>query len=230
MMLSRVILYGSPWTRAFRNVWMLEELGISYENNEVMPFSAEAKEHVRSGKIPILLEYDNIDDPKPSFVLYESSAINTYLGDKYGGIDMKLIPAPSTRERAIYDQTVSCIMTELDAQSLWIHRKHVAMGKVFGDIPEVATGARENFTRMNKQLSKQLNPFVLGENFTAADILYIHCLDWSKSIGWHTDWPQSIEPYRKLCQQRPAYLAAKAKRDVGKDIRRKDRDVGKSSL
>jgi glutathione S-transferase len=228
--MSRVVLYGSPWTRAFRNVWMLEELSIPYENNEVMPFSPEAKEHVRSGKIPILLEYDNTSDSKPNFVLYESSAINTYLCDTYGGIDKKLIPPPLSRDRATYDQTISCIATELDAQSLWIHRKHVAMGNVFGNVPAAADGAKENFTRMNKQLAKQLKPYLLGENFTAADILYIHCLDWSKSIGWHTDWPTSIESYRTLCQQRPAYLAAKMKRDVGKDDRQKQRDTQKSLL
>ena len=31
----------------------------------------------------------------------------------------------------------------------------------------------------------QLSPYLLGEHFTAADILYVHCLDWAESIGWY---------------------------------------------
>lgn len=234
-MVSRIQLLGPPWSRAFRNIWMLEELGVAYENLEVLPLAPESKCYVRSGKIPILLEFDTERDVKPSFVLYESSAINTYLGDKYGSKsnNKNLVPSAGTRDRAMYDQTVLCIMSELDAQGLWMHRKHSAMHKVFGDIPDAVEAARLNFVRMNKQVSEQLNPYVLGNNFTAADILYVHCLDWAKSIGWHTEWPNSIQPYRELCHARPAYQSSKAKRDINKDDRRKKEstiNVPESSL
>lgn len=222
-MLPRIQLVGSPFTRAFRNVWMLEELGIPYEILDLKPGSRNVKSYVESGKIPVLLEFDNeinIDSP-PSFTLYESSAINTYLADTYGS-NKYLVPIPGTRERAIYDQTVSCIMTELDSQGLWIHRKHEAMGKIFGYVPDAVKEGKHNFTRINQQLSKQLNPYLLGKQFTAADILYIHCLDWSKSIGWHNDWPLTIQPYRELCHQRLAYQEAKIKRDVNKDERKQE--------
>lgn len=184
---------------------MLEELGIPYEILDDKPLGRRVRSFVKSGKVPVLLEYDNSNKgEEPSFVLYESSSINTYLGDKYGA-DKKLVPTAGTRERALYDQTVSCITTELDAQGLWIHRKHEPMGKFFGFIPEAVEAGKQNFTRMNEQLAEQLNPYLLGENFTAADILYVHCLDWSKSIGWHADWPANIQSYRELCHQRQAY-------------------------
>ena len=231
----RIQLVGSSFTRAFRNVWMLEELGLSYEVIDVAPGSRFLRSLVESGKIPILLEFDDdvnktvtnnaTSEQQPSFILYESSAINTHLADQYeesSRASQRFVPEPKTRERAIYDQTISCVMTELDAQGLWIHRKHAAMGQYFGTIPDAVDAAKLNFTKMNQQISKQLNPYLLGEKFTAADILYVHCLDWSKSIGWHVDWPSNVQPYRDLCHTRPAYLSAKAKRDVGKEERKQN--------
>lgn len=221
-------LLGPAWTRAFRCVWMLEELQgdvppyAVVENS--MPMSNAVRKYVSTGKVPVLLEYDGGGDPSdaeqhPSFVLSESSAINTYLADHYGGVEKGLIPPAYTRQRAKYDETVSCIVTELDAQALWIHRKHEAMSLHFGAIPEAVAHAEQQFERINLHLSAQLNPYLLGEHFTAADILYVHCLDWSKGIGWHKNWPTAVEPYRQLCHARPAYRRAVALRDTNKQDR-----------
>lgn len=213
-------LLGPAWTRAFRCVWMMEELGLSYEIvKDSMPVSKPVLKYVSTGKVPVLLEYnDNPSsvDHHPSLVLSESSAINTYLADNYGGLEKGLIPAAYTKKRALYDETVSCIISELDAQGLWIHRKHAAMACHFGDIPEAVTHALQQFDRINAHLSQQLDPYLLGEQFTAADILYVHCLDWSKGIGWHTHWPSSIQAYRSLCHSRPAYQRAAQLRDADK--------------
>jgi glutathione S-transferase len=175
--------------------------------------------------VPVLYEYDNedLDEGKPSFVLYESVAINSYLADRYAdGSTAKLVPAAGTRERALYDQTVCCILSELDSQGLWIHRKHEALSQYFGKIPEAVEHAHTQFNRMNAQLAAQLNPYLLGEDFTAADILYVHCLDWSKSIGWHKGWPENVVAYRETCHQRPAFQRAKALRDAEKAKRDKE--------
>ena len=217
----RLVLLGPAWTRAFRCVWMMEELGLKYQvDSKAMPVSKAVRQHVGTGKVPVLLEFDGNNNEvvsqeneayhPPSFVLSESSAINTYLCDQYGGVNLNLIPPAGTRERAKYDETVSCITTELDSQGLWLHRKHK------GDIPEILPAARKQFDRINRHLAKQLNPYLLGQHFTSADVLYVHCLDWSKGIGWHDQWPEHLESYRKLCQQRPAYQSAKLQRDAEK--------------
>ena len=200
---------------------MLEELGVPYENIQVMPVSRGVQKYNKTGKVPVLLEFDSVQQKDPSFVLYESVAINTYLGDKYGGTNQGLVPPTGTRERATYDQTVCFILSEMDAQGLWIHRKHDtnAMAKFFGDIPEAVVAAQKQFDRINDELATQLNPYLLGKTFTAADILYVHCLDWAKSIGWHGSWPENVEGYRQLCHDRPAYQKAKALRDMDKEKR-----------
>jgi glutathione S-transferase len=115
-------LVGATAFRSFRNVWMLEELGVAYEHTVARPRSAEASAANPFGKIPSLTDGD--------FTMYESAAINTYLGDKFraggqageGGCP-ELVPPPGTAARGRYEQTTMCIMTELDAQGLWIHRK-----------------------------------------------------------------------------------------------------------
>jgi glutathione S-transferase len=177
-------LMGPAWTRTFRCLWMLEELGVPYEHVDAQPVSRRVKKFNPSGKVPVLLEYEDrsistSNNDQPSFVLTESVAINTYLGDCYDVHKLALVPAVGTRERAIYDATVCSILSELDAQSLWIHRKHEGMGQYFGYIPDAVEHAAQHFQRMNGQVAQQVvtsgGPYLLGAKFTAADILYVHC-------------------------------------------------------
>ncbi|MFA9474938.1 MAG: glutathione S-transferase N-terminal domain-containing protein, partial [Filomicrobium sp.] len=56
-------LIGYPKTRAFRVLWMLEEIGAEYEIDPVMPRSEECKAINPSGKVPVLqVGEDNIID------------------------------------------------------------------------------------------------------------------------------------------------------------------------
>ena len=225
---------GPAWTRAFRCLWMLEELGVPYDHVDAQPVSRRVKKFNPSGKVPVLLEFDKSgsngisnatgSNEEPSLVLTESVAINTYLGDCYDVHKIDLVPAVGTRERAIYDATVCSILSELDAQSLWIHRKHEGMGQYFGYIPDAVEHAGQQFQRMNAQISQQVvtsgGPYLLGTNFTAADILYVHCLDWASSIGWKKQWPEHLAEYRAKCHDRAAYQKVKSMQDVGEKARK----------
>jgi glutathione S-transferase len=113
----------------------------------------------------------------------------------------------STRNRALYDQSISFLITEIDAQALWIHRKHADLGKVFGFIPDVVQAAKKQFDRANKVMIDQLNPFLLGPDFSAADIVYVHCLTWAQAIGWDDGCKENdkIKCYLHLCQTREGF-------------------------
>jgi glutathione S-transferase len=279
---SKVLhLLGPPWTRAFRCVWMLEEINQEYyqyhnsNNNKNLhdttvpstgrtssslhnhriqqpqqqipyylvhnasPLSKYVKRYHSTGKVPILLEYSNYHhnhkddanddetdnetiatndvalDDENVFVLSESSAINTYLYDQYGlyttasssssntrsinDSSSGLVPPIGSSLRGQYDALVSCICTELDAQGLWMHRKHDVMSfELTSQRPNYRAilHAKDHFKRINTYLAYQCNPYLLGSHFTAVDILYMHCLEWSHSIGWSTDtWPTvHVEP------------------------------------
>lgn len=145
------------------------------------------------------------------FSLYESAAINTYLGDKYRRIKPTLVPLAGTKERGLYEQTLSVLGTEMDAQGLWIHRKHEVMGEFFTFVPEAVKHARKYFNKTNRTLVAQIKdggPYLLGRYFTAVDITYVHCLDWSEAIAWDDKWKEdpTVLEYLKLCRSRPAYL------------------------
>jgi glutathione S-transferase len=203
-------LLGGASFRSFRCLWMLEELAVPYQNVvAATPQSEEVKKYNPLGKVPVLVEEDG-------FVLYESVAINTYLGDKYRSKNPTLVPPAGSRQRAIYNQTASVLSTELDAQGLWMHRKHESLGNLFTYVPDAVTHARKYFHKTNRALIDQLKngggPYLLGTDFTAVDIFYVHCLDWSTSIGWNDKWKDdpAIVDYLKRCQERPAYIKVKA--------------------
>lgn len=238
---SKLLLIGPTAFRTFRNVWMLEELGVPYDHlATAAPWSKEAKEHHPMGKVPSLVAtYDNDHTTTEKLVLYESAAINTFLGDAFANDEgmvspssSLLVPPPRTRQRALYDQTVHCVMAEMDAQALWIHRKHESLGRVFGKSEEAVAEARKQFRRANDSLARQLNPYLLGKDFTAADILYVRCLDWAKSIGWEEEWnnnqeeesnhyTKDLHKYIDMCHSRPAYQRAVERRNQERANRKK---------
>lgn len=213
-------LIGMGKSRAFRCLWALEELGIPYRYVPALPQSEEVRKHNPLGKVPILVEEDG-------FCIYETNAIINYLSDKHRGVDSsnssrnnQLVPPPGTKERGLYEQTMSVLATELDAQGLWIHRKHEAMGEHFGYIPDAAEHARKYFNKTNRMLVQQLKnnreasaaadgtiSYLVGPRFTAADIVYVHCLDWSKDIGWDAKWKDDaiLANYIKACKSQESY-------------------------
>ena len=224
---KRMIIGGASF-RTFRCIWMLEELGIPYVHLPVKPGSPEVLRHNPLGKIPVFLDDDG-------FAMYESAAINTFLGDKYRENCPSLVPPPGTNLRGRYEQTISVITCELDSQGLWIQRKHESLGDIFTHIPSAVQHAQKYFNKTNRSLIQQLKdgggPYLLGEEFTAADILYVHCLDWSKLIGWDAKWigDEAVLHYLDRCKTRRAYCATKAvqekERLTGRDPKRSHSNI-----
>lgn len=205
----KLLLVGGSAFRSFRCLWMLEELQVPFEHSSMArPLSKESFQHHPMGKVPSLVVNDG------AFSMYESSAINTFLGDTYH--KSSLVPKPSGDgyERAKYNQTVAFIMSELDAQGLWIHRKHETLGKLFGKSPEAVAEARRQFDGANQALANQLSPYLLGSSFCAADILYAHCLEWAIDVGWNDKFDPKLADYLASCQSREAYQRAAARRET----------------
>ncbi|CAK9022674.1 Glutathione S-transferase 3 [Durusdinium trenchii] len=210
--MADLVLIGTAKARPFRNVWMLEELQVPYTLRPEIPRSPEVLAMNRSGKVPIL-KHGN-------FIMTESAAINTYLADAFRGHVPELVPPAGSQLRGRYEELVSCIITELDAQGLWIHRKHEAMKQFFGHIPEAVQHAQQHFCNTVNILLAQLREvgdYLLG-NFSAADILLVHCLDWAGVIKWlpstsiESELQPVLEQYLERCHKRDAYQRAVAQR------------------
>ena len=104
-------VFGIPQSRAFRVIWMLEEIEIEYEHFSLKPGSQEVKNLNRSGKVPVLMDGEEI--------LSDSSAIISYLGDKH---EQLCFPRGSI-ERARQDAMVFRIIDEVDMM-LWGAARH----------------------------------------------------------------------------------------------------------
>ncbi len=171
----RRILWGAGTPRTMRAHWILQELGLSYERRPFGPRSGQTQtaEFTKLNprqKIPVLQDGD--------FILAESAAIVTYLADTYG-TSQNIVPQPGTRERALYYQWCFSIMTDLDAHTLYIIRKHTDLKEIYGEAPNALRAAREGFLKqvgVADQMLSSHGPFILGETFTGADILLTTCL------------------------------------------------------
>ena len=198
------VLWGVGTSRTLRAHWMLAELDLPYERRAITSRSGETltPEYTRlnpSQKIPALQEGD--------FVLTESAAIVNYLAGKYGAAK-NLCPPAEPRERARYDQWCFFVMMELDANTLYVIRKHEDLHNLYGEAPNALQAAREGFARQAKAAAMRLDvgPYVLGEQFSGADILLTTCLN--GAIRRKIELPDALHEYRSRTTAREAYRRA----------------------
>ena len=199
-------LYNYPKTRGFRVTWMLEELEAEYEF-KLVPFGANgfaSGDYVKinpAGKVPALRDGD--------MVLTESAAIVTYLGDKFP--EKQLVPAPGTAARAKYDQWCYFVLSELE-QPLWTKGKHTFILPPDKRVPEIIETAGWEFRKALNILSKGLegNRYILGDTFSAADILIGHTLTWARTAKQSIEF-QNVKDYAELILGREAVQRAGAR-------------------
>lgn len=198
-----ITVYGYPKTRSNRITWMLEELGVNYNFQLVDLMKGEGySESYRainpSGKVPALA-----DD---KLILTESSAIISYLGDKYGSAP--LMPKPGTAERGHHDQWACFAITELE-QPLWTIGKHKFALPKEQRVPAIFETAAWEFQKALSLLSAGLEDrdYILGTDFSAADILLGHTLFWAIAFKQPIE-QDNLKAYINRLKDRPARLAA----------------------
>ncbi len=205
---QHLTVWGGGTTRTMRVHWVLHELGITnYERRLIGSRTGETQtpEYLAlnpRGKIPVLCDRD--------LVLAESAAIISYVVDAYGR-DTDLVPAPRSRLRAVYDQWCFFMMTELDAHTLYVIRRHRDLAKVYGDAPNAVKAAEEGFARQVSVISQELRtggPYLLGKTFSCADIILTSCLTWADFYKQPLD--KTLLDYTARQTARLAYQSAAA--------------------
>ncbi len=204
---KRLILWGTNSIRALRPHWVLEEVGVEFELRPIGSRTGETKEeHFQAlnprGKIPVLQDGD--------FTLVESAAISTYIADTYGQ-GSGLTPPPGTQQRALYDQWCFFIMTELDAYSIYLIRRHEKLADIYGEAPVAVAAAREYFAYQVAVASAELEqrgPYLLGETFTCADILLSTCL--AAKVPFELTTTDVLDDYLARNTSRAAFKRAEA--------------------
>jgi GSH-dependent disulfide-bond oxidoreductase len=205
---ERLQLYSFATPNGVKASIMLEEIGLPYEVHlvDIMQNQTWTPDYLSlnpNGKIPAILEPDG-PGGKP-FVLWESGAILTYLADKTG----KLIPTdPAGRYETL--QWVFWQMAALGPMTGQMGFFHKFAGKDWED-----KRPRDRFVAEVKRLLSVVEgrlsdrPFVMGDDFTIADVSLI---GWLRAIpgfygaGDLVDWGslRAVPAWVARCEARPA--------------------------
>ena len=189
---------GATKSRAFRVMWMLEELGEDYVQVDAGPRSEEAKKYNALGKIPALVYGED--------VLTDSVAIMTYLGDKHG----KLTAPAGTPARARQDAMTFWLIDEFDA-ILWAAAKHSFVFPEDKRVPAIKDSLKTEFARSADLLADRIEgPFLMGDEMTHADILAVHCINWGIGAGFPRV-NDKLGAWAKTMRDRDAFKAAQEK-------------------
>ncbi|TDO95796.1 glutathione S-transferase family protein [Marinomonas balearica] len=185
--------YYNPMSRAITTDWMLKELEVEHERVFIdfttkENHQAEYKNINPMGKLPALMDGDT--------VVTEVSAICAYLADKFS--EKKLAPAIDSADRGAYCRYLFFAgntiepMFSLSVCGL-VHPEPTTAG--WGDMPRVL----ETIESMTPETG-----WALGEQFTAADVVFGGLLDFSMVFKWMEPSPK-VAAYVDRIRQRPAY-------------------------
>ncbi|MFD1796639.1 glutathione S-transferase [Paracoccus aurantiacus] len=192
-------LIGTRDTRAFRVMWMLEELAQPFESVHAAPRSNGVVEFNPSGKVPVL-----IDDGTP---ITDSTAIIQYLADRHG----KLTHKAGTLERARQDSLTQFLLDEYDAV-LWTAARHTFVLPAELRVSGIKDTLRWEFQRSQEILKQRAGdgPFLMGNMMTVPDIILTHCLEWGQAAHFPIKecW---LGKYWDIMRERPAYKRAEAR-------------------
>jgi glutathione S-transferase len=203
----RFILHHAKQSRAARILWLLEEAGAAYG---IVSYDLQAGDQKRpaylainpDGKVPALV--DRGPDGTWNAVVTESAAICAYVADVLP--QANLAPPIGTPERAAYATWLVYATSVLEPalSDVVFPRAAAPMRGAIGWVPY-----DDALDRVDRALSP--GPWLLGDRFTAADIMVGAFLNWVHSWGKLPERPHF-----------PRYLEAVTGRDAWKRARAKE--------
>ena len=191
-------LYYSPRSRSFTCTWLMEETGKPYERvlTDIATGAQKTSDYLAinpMGKVPAL------KDGEAS--LGEAAAICAYVAERYP--DAKLAPPLGDPRRAKYLYWLffgpSCIEPAIIQLFTKIEVPTSTAG--WGDATQV-------FDVLDRALEK--GPWILGEDFSAADIVIGSGLNFAIKIFKIVPTRPSFDRYLERCAARPAFQRAMA--------------------
>jgi glutathione S-transferase len=192
-------IYGHGATRSMRALWAAKEAGLEFNYIDVdlkegHHFSEDFKKLNPFCRIPAFKDGD--------YVLWESAAIITYLGDL---VPEKGLVPQEAKERGLYNKWLHFANTEIDAP-LFTIEKHIWRYPEYERDPKVAKKALDELQAPLKVVTEHLgdNEYLMGETFTMADILMAHCLNWARYREAFND-NNILNDYTKKLSKRECY-------------------------
>ena len=192
-------LYHAPKSRSFRTLWLLEEIGAPYELKRVSIRRGDgsggrdtANPHPH-GKVPAIVH--------DGALVFETAAIALYLTDSFA--EAGLGPRVGEPERASYVSWLAyyagVLEPSLTAKFLKIEHIYGTFGWApFDEVVELLTRTLET------------NVYLLGEKFSAADIVFGGSLPLLMGRGLMPD-AEPFKSYVARVTARPAFVRAQTK-------------------
>jgi glutathione S-transferase len=193
-------LYWSPRSRSFSSLWLMEEAGVPYERvlTDISTGAQKTPEYLAinpMGKVPALRDGDA--------TMAEAAAICAYVAERYP--QARLAPPLGDPLRAKYLYWLffvpSCVEPAMVQLATKIEMNPVSAG--WGDATRV-------FDVLDGALSKSNGQWILGENFSAADVMVGSILNFVVRLFKMTPTRPSFDRYLDACAARPAFQRAGA--------------------
>lgn len=210
-------IYGVYRSRASRNIWLLDELGVPFRHVPVIQHYRQASNptllHTRS---PAFLKVNpnghvpTMDDN--GLVLHESLAINLYLVRKHGGP----LAAANLAEDGQIAMWTLWAANEIEPRSIQVLYNRVGNPEGPKDeaLAQAAIAAlRGPFTVLDRHLATH-GGYAVGHRFTVADINLAEVVRYASVATELFDAAPNVKAWLAACQARPAFRAMWAKRDA----------------
>jgi len=198
-------LYYAPRSRAARPRWMLEEIGAPYELVRLDLSKGDHKkpEYLKihpHGAVPALSDGD--------VTLFESAAICAYLADKFP--DRDLAPPLGNPARGVYYQWLVYSMATAEPPVLKVFLNTVMLPEAKRSAAAAEEG-RAQWAEVSRVLEGALDgqSFLLGEQFSAADVMIGSITGWAGSMKLLEGFPR-LKEYVARLTSRPAFRRANA--------------------
>lgn len=194
----KLTFYHSPHTRSAGTFILLEELGVPYELKilDVRAGDSRKPEYLAinpMGKVPAITHGDSL--------ITEQVAIAIYLADYFP--EAKLAPALTDPLRGPYLRWMAFYAACFEPAVM-----DKAMGRDSGK--QMSSGYGD-YDSVMKVIIDQLKkgPYLLGDTFSATDLLWGSALGWTSQFKLVPDDP-AINDYVKRMAERPASVKVKA--------------------
>ncbi len=208
-------IYGVYRSRASRNIWLAEELGIPFKQVPVIQHYRSVPAGMLHTQSPEFLKINpnglipSIDDD--GVVLHESLAINLYLARKHGGP----VAATSVAEEGEIAMWSLWAATGVEPHAINIlyHRLGNPTGVKDPKVADAAVEALKGpFAVLDKALAK--TGWLVGDRFTVADINVAEIVRYAQAAPELFDAAPHVKTWLAACQARPAFKKMWSARDA----------------
>lgn len=193
-------LHGVPGTRSTRAAWLLEELGVPYEQHSLKFGEGEHKQapHLALQPHGLVPAIDLGHGP-----LIESAAMCMALADQYA--DKGFAPALGSPDRARYYEAIVYAVSTLDEAVIPMYLHTKVLPPAARD-PKLIEAKRPTWKIAADLLSQRLGnrQFIVGDKLSAADVVVGYDLILADEIGLLADYP-TLAAYAKRLRERPTF-------------------------